>query len=427
MESKSVNMIGLLSRCFFRSFDSFAATVRGRRKPGGEIGSDHSPRTAHHTGVIFGIACSARRTYKCQAKAHNMSTFHPHRLHRIESVLLVAVLCALSRAALADATITVEADKPGHAVSPLLWGIFFEDINLSADGGLYPELVRNRSFEDSREPEYWKLAPGDGGSSEMAVDSSRPLNAMNPHCLRINVNGAFTLENDGYWGMNIIQGDTYSLRLAARAADGFNGPLKVKLAGSNGQELAAGEISGLTGGWKYYTLELVAAGGDPKAKLQIAASGQGRLFLDMVSLLPHKTWKDHGLRVDLAQALAALHPAFMRFPGGNWIEGDDLAHIYHWKNTIGDVDARTPLWNTWGYNTTQGLGFHEYLQLCEDLGAQPLFDINGGMSHAGQRALEPDGPVDSGRAGRHRICQRPDRIPSGARCAPKPAIPARSI
>ena len=96
--------------------------------------------------------------------------------------------------------------------------------------------------------------------------------------------------------------------------------------------------------------------------------------------MPDKTWKNHGLRVDLANALDALHPSFMRFPGGNWIEGDDIAHMYHWKDTIGDIDARTPLWNTWGYNTTQGLGFYEYLQLCEDLGAEPVFGINCGMS-----------------------------------------------
>ena len=114
--------------------------------------------------------------------------------------------------------------------------------------------------------------------------------------------------------------------------------------------------------------------------MQISAAGQGTLFLDMVSLMPKTTWKGHGLRVDLATALDALHPSFMRFPGGNWVEGDDLAHMYHWKTTIGDIDTRTPLWNTWGYNTTQGLGFGEYLQLCEDLGAEPLFDINCGMS-----------------------------------------------
>ena len=101
----------------------------------------------------------------------------------------------------------------------------------------------------------------------------------------------------------------------------------------------------------------------------------------MVSLMPDQTWKNHGLRVDLAEALDALHPKFLRFPGGCWVEGDDFAHMNHWKNTIGNIDTRTPLWNIWGYNATHGLGYHEYLQLAEDLGAEPLFCINAGISH----------------------------------------------
>jgi len=196
----------------------------------------------------------------------------------------------------------------------------------------------------------------------------------------VNVDGGFTLENDGYWGMNIVKGDGYTFRVAVRGTNGFRGPITVRIVSSSGAELARGEISGLNGNWRYHALDLIASDSDPKAKLEISASGSGTLSLDMVSLMPKKTWKDHGLRVDLAESLDALHPSFMRFPGGNWVEGDDIAHMYHWKYTIGDIDARTPLWNTWGYNTTHGLGFHEYLQLCEDLGAEPLFDINDGLS-----------------------------------------------
>ena len=294
--------------------------------------------------------------------------------------ILAALSLFASPAVLAQGTITLDFDQPGHAISPLLWGIFFEDINLSADGGLYPELVRNRSFEDSDKPEYWTFTTPDNGGSTANIDASRPLNTFNPHSLRVNVEGPFTLENKGYWGMNIIGGETYKLKLAARVENGFGGPLTVKILGSNGAELASGQISGLTGGWRYHALDLTASGSDPKASLQISSAGTGVLFLDMVSLLPEKTWRNHGLRPDLADALGDLHPSFMRFPGGNWVEGDDLAHMYHWKNTIGDLDSRTPLWNTWGYDTTHGLGFHEYLQLCEDLGAEPLFDISDGMS-----------------------------------------------
>lgn len=298
----------------------------------------------------------------------------------VKNVFAAAVLVSAISTQAQNAKISVAVDQPGHAISPTLWGIFFEDINLSADGGLYPELVRNRSFEDSTKPEYWKFTSVGNTNSTAVVNSDHTLNTFNLHNLRINANGAFMLENDGYWGMNIVQGDSYQFRLAARAENNFNRPLTVKIIGSTGTVLASGEIFGLNNNWRYHTLKLTATGSDPKASLQISSSGKGALFLDMVSLLPEKTWKGHGLRTDLAESLDALHPKFLRFPGGNWIEGDDIPHMYHWKYTIGDVDARTPLWNTWGYNTTHGLGFHEYLQLCEDLGAEPLFDISVGMS-----------------------------------------------
>jgi alpha-L-arabinofuranosidase len=298
----------------------------------------------------------------------------------LKLLLLFLMGCLWTPSVFAQASITVDLNKSGHDIPRTLWGIFFEDINLSADGGIYPELVRNRSFEDGDQPDYWKLTNDAGSQCAMAVDGAWPLNTFNPHCLRVTVDGAFTLENDGYWGMNVVRGNGYTFRVAVRAADGFAGPLNVKIVSSTGSELAGGEISNLTSEWKYHEIKLAALDSDPQAKLQISAAGKGTLFLDMVSLMPDGTWKHHGLRVDLAEALDALHPSFMRFPGGNWIEGDDLAHMYHWKSTVGPIDTRTPLWNTWGYNTTQGLGFEEYLQLCEDLGAEPLFDINCGMS-----------------------------------------------
>ncbi len=295
---------------------------------------------------------------------------------------LVALFLATAEfaASAAPARITVQVDQPGHAVSPTLWGIFFEDINLSADGGIYPELVRNRSFEDSEQPDNWKLVNTLEAKSEMRTDTSKPLNPLNRRSLRVKVDGATHLINEGYWGMNIVAGDRYALKLAARASDGFNGPIGVKVLAA-GKELAGGEITGITGDWKYYTLDLTATGSDPQAALQIHVAGQGTLFLDMVSLIPKRSWKDRGLRPDLAESTAALKPAFLRFPGGCWVEGENLSRMYNWKKTIGAVDARTPLYNIWEYYATHGLGYHEYLQMCEDLGATPLFDINCGMSH----------------------------------------------
>jgi alpha-L-arabinofuranosidase len=298
----------------------------------------------------------------------------------IKFILLPVTFGAFALGVFGQASLTVDVDKPGHPVAPTLWGIFFEDINLSADGGIYPELVRNRSFEDSEQPDFWTLSDSNGGKSGIAIDSNQPLNPFNRRSLRVTLDGSVALENKGYWGMNLVKGDTYVFKLAARAAEGFSGPLTIRVLSASGNELATGEVTGLSRQWRYHTVDLTPGAGDPKARLQISAVGKGSFFLDMVSLLPAKSWKNHGLRDDLAQSLDALHPSFMRFPGGNWVEGDDLAHMYHWKSTIGDVDARTPLWNTWGYNTTQGLGFHEYLQLCEDLGAAPLFCINAGMS-----------------------------------------------
>jgi len=301
---------------------------------------------------------------------------------------LVAFFASAVLAHAESASITVDVTHPTHAISPTLWGIFFEDINMSTDGGIYPELVRNRSFEDADTLQNWKFTNVGDGKSEASIitgdvqarPSTAPLNPYNRKSLQLKVDGSFTLENDGYWGMGVVSGETYTLKFAARE-ESFNGKLTAKILSADGVVLALGEISDLGRPWKYHTLNMTPSGTDSKAKLEISGSGNGVVFLDMVSLMPNKTWKDHGLRPDLAESLDDLHPKFMRFPGGCWVEGDDLAHMNHWKNTIGNIDVRTPLWNIWGYNATHGLGFYEYLQLAEDLGAEPLFCINVGMSH----------------------------------------------
>jgi alpha-L-arabinofuranosidase len=304
---------------------------------------------------------------------------------KLKNYFAAALLASAITTSAQPAKISVDVAHPAHAISPTLWGIFFEDINLSADGGIYPEFVRNRSFEDADKPADWKFTSVTG-NSEASISTAdvhgqpAPLNVFNRKSLRIKADGAFTLVNEGYWGMNMVSGDGYTLKLAARG-EKFDGKLTAKVLGADGKVLASGDITGIGGKWNYHTLDLTASGSDPKARLEISSEGKGVLFLDMVSLLPKKTWKDHGLRVDLGESLAALHPKFLRFPGGCWVEGDDFAHMNHWKKTIGNVDVREPLWNIWGYFSTHGLGYHEYLQLAEDLGATPLFDVNVGMSH----------------------------------------------
>lgn len=289
--------------------------------------------------------------------------------------LLPAIICLGQTARL-----TVDVKNPRHKVSPMLWGIFFEDINLSADGGIYPEFVRNRSFEDSNQPDYWQLVIKDG-QAQMTIDTSAPVNPFNRRSLRLSVDGQAVLINRGYWGMNVVKGHSYEGSLAARAADGITGPLTVALVSSSGRILASGQIPNLGQNWRYYHWDSQATDTDPNAFLSITVKGKGVLWLDMVSVMPAKTWKGHGLRVDLCQMLEGLKPSFMRFPGGCWVEGDDMAHMYNWKHTIGQIAHRRPLWNLWGYWATHGLGFHEYLQLAEDLGAEPVFCINCGMSH----------------------------------------------
>jgi len=303
---------------------------------------------------------------------------------------LAAVLAVSSRVALAaDATalISVDVDKPGHQVPPTLWGIFFEDINCSADGGLYAELVRNRSFEDSEKPEHWSVVNRGAAQVDMTVDTVQPVSPKNPHSLKVRIRepggGRAGVANEGFWGMALTKGAAYDLSLWARGGEGFTGPLTVSLENKAGMACAQANLTQLTADWKFYRLELRTKDTDPKARLVISASKSATFWLDMVSLFPHQTWRHraNGLRPDLAEMLVGLKPAFVRFPGGCWVEGDTMAFAYRWKQTVGDVAERRTQYNIWKYYATHGLGFHEYLQLCEDLRAEPLFVINCGMSH----------------------------------------------
>src|SRR5665213_958139 len=200
---------------------------------------------------------------------------HSTRILCLQSMLLAATLGAVAPGVFAQASLTVDVDNPGHSISPSLWGIFFEDINLSADGGIYPELVRNRSFEDSDKPDFWTLPDSNGGKSTIAIESTHPLNPFNRHNLHVTLDGSVALENEGYWGMNMVKGDMYAFKIAVRAADGFAGPLTVRVLGASGDELAKGEVSDLSRAWHYHTLHLTAAASDPKARLEISATGQG--------------------------------------------------------------------------------------------------------------------------------------------------------
>jgi alpha-L-arabinofuranosidase len=295
-------------------------------------------------------------------------------------------------------TITIDAGRPGARISPHLFGIFFEEINHAGDGGLYAELVRNRSFEDRDTPEGWSA----DGPVKITLDADRPLNAAQKKSLRVEVTGAGGgVSNGGYWGMAFEKGARYRLSFHARAREGFEGSLNVALEGEElrvytppgegapphvnlRQPLAEAEVTGLSGEWKSFTAVLEARASYPAGRLRITAERPGTYWLDVVSLFPEATWKGrpNGLRPDLARMLDEIQPAFVRFPGGCFVEGNRLSNATRWKQTIGDIAERPGHLNQiWSYRSTDGLGYHEYLQMCEDLGAAPLFVINCGMAH----------------------------------------------
>ena len=284
-----------------------------------------------------------------------------------------------------NSTITIQANQPAATISSNLFGIFFEEISMAGDGGIYAELIRNRSFEDAATPAQWILVTNGSAQGSWSIDKSLPLSSSNLQSLKLTMtsgSGSLGAANNGYYGIPLVSGRTYNLGFYARAAGGFSGNIVVALESTNGGTAYAQSIvSGLTTSWQHFSLSLVPNGTDPNARLALLISQAGSVYLDFVSLFPAQTFNDrtNGLRPDLANALVNLRPSFMRFPGGSWVDGSSLANAYHWKPTVGDPANRTPRSNLWGYMVDNGLGYHEYLQMCEDIGALPLFDINCGM------------------------------------------------
>lgn len=284
-----------------------------------------------------------------------------------------------------DVTVKIAADQPGKKISPDLFGIFFEDLNYAADGGLYAELIENRSFEYSRaDNKSWNALTAwePGASDAIAVESAAPLNASNPHYAVIRTAGSeVALRNGGFDGIPVKAGESYDFSIFVRVVDGASGPLVVKLEDRAGAALAEAKFEGLTSDWKKLTATLAPKEADASARLALVASGSGRIAIDMVSLFPRTTFRNrpNGLRAGLAQTIADLKPKFIRFPGGCLAHGDGLGNMYRWKNTIGPVEQRKAQPNIWRYHQTTGLGYFEYFQFCEDIGATPLPVVPAGV------------------------------------------------
>jgi alpha-L-arabinofuranosidase len=287
--------------------------------------------------------------------------------------------------ATAQAVITISAGQPGAVVSSNLFGIFFEEINSAGDGGLYGELDLNRSFEDATNSiPGWTLVTNGSASGEMSLDTSMPLSATNVQALKLTKlagTGGIGAINGGYWGIPVTAGATYNLAFYARAASGFSGFLTAALQSSGGAVYAQDSVVVPSANWQFFSFSLVPNQTDPAAELLMEIAQNGSVYLDFVSLFPAQTFNNrtNGLRPDLANMLANLKPSFVRFPGGSWIDGNSIADAYHWEPTVGNPVNRVPRYDLWGYMVDNGLGYHEYLQMCEDIGALPLFAVNCGM------------------------------------------------
>ena len=311
--------------------------------------------------------------------------------------ILLSALLASALTANAQVKINVDVANPGVKVSPNLYGIFFEDINHAADGGLYAELISNRSFEDSdNATPTWRTKAADGATISTQLVNKALLNNAQGKALQINVaarqNATASLVNEGFWGINAVQGRTYKLSLWAKGS--YKGGVKARLVSADGKSVYAETAVDAKMGkkWSKFTASLTANANDPKAQFELVFDGKGTITLDVVSLFPPTFMnRENGLHPDLAQLLYNIRPKFVRFPGGCYVEGQESPeNAFHWEKTIGPIEERPGHKNVnWRYRTSDGMGFDEYLQLAEDLNAKPLYVVNVGLWHGGMT------PVDS--------------------------------
>ncbi|MFI0429591.1 alpha-L-arabinofuranosidase C-terminal domain-containing protein [Mariniflexile sp. HMF6888] len=319
-------------------------------------------------------------------------------LRKLGLKALFAVALLVTGHAIAQQELIVDMSKTIAKIQPTMYGVFFEDINFAADGGLYAEMIKNRSFEFDNPLMGWIQPNSDRHSfnqnSGIASVVNYIGNPTNKNYIRVKVNNdkGYELINEGFRGMGIKKDATYNLYLSALKKSGYIKTIKVQFIGENGSVLGETNIVPTSPDWKEYTSQIVATKTEAKAQLKITFEGTGEIDLDMISLFPVDTWKGrkNGLRKDLVQLLYDMNPGFLRFPGGCIVEGRTLEQRYQWKKTVGPVEDREHLINRWNtefshkltpdYFQSFGLGFFEYFLLSEDLGAEPLPILSCGMA-----------------------------------------------
>ncbi|MEO5909495.1 MAG: alpha-L-arabinofuranosidase C-terminal domain-containing protein [Pelobium sp.] len=294
----------------------------------------------------------------------------------------------------AQTVFKVQPENIKATIQPTMWGVFFEDINLGADGGIYAELVKNRSFEFYKPLMGWKIE-GNNTEGDILVLNRQEAHTSNPRFLRVKVDGkgSKSLTNEGFRGMGIKAGLKYDFSLMYKQQQpGIK--LKLELINEKGEVIGSGDLSpkNSSNTWEKQSASFNASATSEKANFKITFEGSGTIDLDMISLFPSDTWKGRpgGMRADMVQLLADMKPGFLRFPGGCIVEGRELETRYQWKKTIGPLEDRELIVNRWNtefahrptpdYFQTFGLGFFEYFQLAEDIGAEALPILNCGMA-----------------------------------------------
>jgi alpha-N-arabinofuranosidase len=315
-----------------------------------------------------------------------------------KSIVVIIGICIISPVlSQTGKIITVNAGQPVSEIQPTMWGVFFEDINMGADGGLYAELVKNRSFEFYKPMMGWTVKQPTFTEGSVLVMNRQEKNTSNPRFLRITANnsgkGSLGIINEGFRGMGIKKDLRYDFSVMYRQSSGKM-KLHIELADSTGKIIGDTILipAVQSNEWKKQSMSFHAKATEQKANLRIWFEGNGVIDLDMISLFPEDTWKKRpgGMRADMVQLLADMKPGFIRFPGGCIVEGYDLSQRYQWKKTIGAIEDRQLLINRWNfefahrpapdYFQTFGLGFFEYFQLAEDIGAEALPILNCGMA-----------------------------------------------